>query len=319
MNSIPVTDHNSFENLRQLWYNATVVDRKMVHNDLMILRVRPDEGMPNFVAGQYTALGLGDWEPRVSGASDEDTSSPPSGRLIRRAYSVSASLLNDYGQLVRVSDCDYLEFYVALVRHSGRVSPSLTPRLFHLQTGDRLSCAIRFHGSYTLAGVESNKNIIFAATGTGEAPHNGMLAELLSSGHQGQIASIVCARFNHDFGYLAAHRELEHRFTNYRYLTLTTREKVNLDPDTIGYVGKRYLQDFFQSGDFEQTLGWRPSPENTEVFLCGSPDMIGFPEHCSDGTLQYPQPKGMIELLASQGFRLSQPGIAGNIHVEKYW
>jgi len=319
MNSIPATGQDAYDNLRQEWYNATVVDRKMVHDDLMIMRVMPDEGLPKFLAGQYTALGLGDWAPRVSGASDEDVTALPSGKLIRRAYSVSVSLLNDRGQLVRVSDCDYLEFYIALVRHSGRTTPSLTPRLFHLQIGDRLSCATRFHGTYTLERVDSQKNILFAATGTGEAPHNAMLAELLMGGHQGQLASIVCARYERDFGYVAAHRELERRYSNYRYLTLTTREKINLDSNAMGFVGKRYLQDVFQSGDFELHVGWKPSAENTEVFLCGSPDMIGFPQHCSDGSLRYPQPKGMIEILASQGFRLSEPGIAGNIHVEKYW
>lgn len=319
MGATPAAKERLAEELRCKWYNSTVVSVRSVHEDLMVMRVRPDVGIPEFAAGQYTALGLGDWEPRVSNAGDEDANALPAGKLIRRAYSVSASLLDDTGQLVRAPDCDYLEFYITLVRHSGRKEPSLTPRLFHLRTGDRLSCMTRLHGNYTLGSLAPDKNVVFAATGTGEAPHNAMLAELLSRGHQGRIAAVVCVRYERDLGYLAVHRELERRHSNYRYLTLTTREAINLDPDAIGYVGKRYLQDYFLSGEFERNVGWSLSAADTEVFLCGSPDMIGISPPASGDLPTHPHPKAMISVLESRDFHIDQPMLPGNIHFEKYW
>ena len=104
-------------------------------------------------------------------------------------------------------------------------------------------------------------------------------------------------------------------FPNYRYMALTTREPENLDasrPD----IGKRYLQDFFESGAFASETGVRLDPTNTHLFLCGHPDMIGIPLHTHDSTRRYPQPKGMVENL---GFRVDRPHERGNIHFEKYW
>lgn len=307
------------EELRRKFYNATVVSVRYLHDDLLIMRVRPDVGIPSFVAGQYATLGLGDWEPRVSYSGEEAAEVALSGKLIRRAYSVSASILNDASEVIRAPDCDYLEFYIALVRHSGRKEPSLTPRLFNLKTGDRLLCMTRLHGSYTLGKLAAEKNVVFAATGTGEAPHNAMLAELLSRKHPGRISSVVCVRYEHDLGYLAVHRELERRYGNYRYLTLTTRESVNLDPNVEGYIGKRYLQDYFKSGELVNDIGWKLNPENTEVYLCGSPDMIGLTDPTNTNVPTHSQQSGMIDVLESLSFHVDQPTSRGNIHCERYW
>ena len=48
--------------LRQKHYNATVVHLKLVHEDLMVLRIRPDFPVPPHKPGQYSTLGLGQWE-----------------------------------------------------------------------------------------------------------------------------------------------------------------------------------------------------------------------------------------------------------------
>ena len=53
--------------LRKLRYNSTVVHLDRIHPDLMVLRVKPDFPRPAYLAGQYCALGLGNWEARVEG------------------------------------------------------------------------------------------------------------------------------------------------------------------------------------------------------------------------------------------------------------
>ena len=133
------------------------------------------------------------------------------------------------------------------------------------------------------------------------------------------IASVVCVRWNRDLAYSSEHRVLEKRYPNYRYLTLTTREPENLDADAPGYVGKKYLQEYFECGDFADNAGFQLSPRNCQVFLCGSPDMIGVPRHSHDPASRYPKPKGMVEVLEQQGFQVDEPHKPGNVHFEKYW
>ena len=50
--------------LRKQHYQATLVSKRMIHEELAILRVRPDVPLHAHRAGQYTTLGLGMWEPR---------------------------------------------------------------------------------------------------------------------------------------------------------------------------------------------------------------------------------------------------------------
>ncbi len=305
--------------LRTSFYNASVVSIERCHEQLMVIRVRPDRGIPLFQAGQYTVLGLGWWEPRALGCQPEDDSAHLAQQLIKRAYSISCPILNDSGALVAVNDLGFLEFYITLVRRTDKNPPALTPRIFALEPGQRIFCGPHIYGHYTLDNVARDANVILASTGTGEAPHNAMVAQLLKTGHRGRIVNVACVRRRIDLGYLATHRRLEAIHPSYRYIALTTREPINVDASLPDYVGKRYLQDFFASREFESETGLPLVPENTHVFLCGSPDMIGVPLRTHDPARRYPQPKGMVETLENLGFHVDRPHQRGNIHFEKYW
>ena len=235
-------------------YNAVAIEVRYVHDALMILRVQPDDGISQFQPGQYATLGLRTDEQRIDGVCCVEASAS-SARLIRRAYSISHPLVDDNGKLITQYDCGFLEFYIALVRKPDDAPPPLTPRLFNLQAGHRIFVDPKVHGRYTLESIKPDDNVILAATGTGEAPHNAMLAELLGRNHQGHIASIVSVRFRRDLGYLAAHRQLERCFVNYRYIPLTTREAENIDPNHPEFVGKLYHQDLFSSDSLSKRLG----------------------------------------------------------------
>ena len=305
------------ESLRQQHYNARVESMARVGDDVVILRVVPDTPFPPFEPGQYATLGLGYWEPRAGGPPAEPLSPADWRRLAKRPYSITCSLMDDQGRLLRADGQSYLEFLITLVRHAER-APVLTPRLFALAPGSRLYVAPAPHGRYTLRRITGAETVLFAATGAGEAPHNAMLAELLHRGHRGRLASLVCVRYRRDLAYAAAHRRLEQRYANYRFLGLTTREPENLDPSDTHYVGKQYIQDFVAAGDLESELGFRLAPENTHVYLCGSPAMIGAPLR-TDAADRDAQPTGMVEVLQRRGFRLDAPGEPGNVHFEKYW
>jgi ferredoxin--NADP+ reductase len=319
MATVSVLSESEVEQLRQDNYNAQLEDVIIVNQDLRILRIRTDGGTPAFEPGQYTVLGLGYWEPRHEDILDDPHSGKELHKLCKRAYSLSSPLVDEQGQLLPPSECPFLEFYVVLIREAEDHAPALTPRLFSLEPGDRLFVGPKVTGHYTLHNVKPDDNCVFVSTGTGEAPNNAMVAHLLGNGHRGQLVAVTCTRYHHDLGYYEQHQLLEEQFDNYQYFILTTREQENLDPSAPNFVGKRYLQEYLKSGDFERDARLSFDPENTHVFLCGNPTMIGTPKRLKSGELEFPNGDGMIKLLLAKGFRMDLPQEEGNIHWEKYW
>ena len=297
------------EELRRDYYNATITHFEPTHSDLWVLRVRPDQGDTSHAAGQYTTLGLGYWEERADDAIDPKLDERWD-KLIRRSYSISHPVFDEHGYLAPHAPGGDHEFYIVLVPATDANVPALTPRLALKHPGDRIFLGSKVAGRYTLHSVtDPTSMVVFLATGTGEAPHNSMIVELLRKGHEGPIVSAVTVRRWEDLGYLDQHRRLASRFHNYAYLPMPTRE-----PDHP----KRYVQDLIRDGDIEEAAGRTLDPESTNVFVCGNPAMIGLPETI-DGTETYPEPAGVVQLLVERGFTLDSRRSRGNIHIEEYW
>lgn len=293
-------------------YNATITWIREHNPDLWVMRVKPDEPVEPFEPGKYTTLGLGFWEPRADDASEDFVEDPDQrDKMARRSYSVSSSIVDDDGELVEPHP-EEIEFYIVQVPPEEGEIPALTPRIFTREVGDRIYMSHKFTGRYTLAGVEPEDNVVFLSTGTGEAPQNLMTAELLRRGHQGKIISVVCVRYRRDLAYEEQQDVVEDRFPNYQYITLTTRE-----PENEG--SKVYIQDFIESGQLEEALGAELDPTGTHVFLCGNPQMIGLPKWDDDGTMHFPETRGVCEILHQRGFTIDHLRERGEVHYEEYW
>jgi ferredoxin--NADP+ reductase len=301
------------ERLREQNYNSTITWIRAHNPELWVMRIRPDEPIPPFKPGQYTTLGLGYWEPRADDASEDFEASPDQlSKMARRSYSVSSSIVDENGELVPPHP-EEVEFYIVQVRPGEEEIPALTPRVFLKGVGDRIYMSHKFTGRYTLDDVEPSDNIVFLSTGTGEAPQNYMTAELLRNAHQGKIINVVCVRYRDDLAYSDQQAIVEGRFPNYQFLTLTTREPENVD-------NKVYIQDLITSGRLEEELGAPLDPANTHVFLCGNPAMIGLPKWDDDaGTMEFPEPRGVCEILHERGFTIDHRKERGNVHFEEYW
>jgi ferredoxin--NADP+ reductase len=297
------------EELRKEHYNATITYFEPTHSDLWVLGVRPDNGDIYHHPGQYASLGLGYWEKRIDDAEDIELDDRWD-KLVRRSYSISHRIFDEHGYLAQERDATELEFYIVLVPPTPEHVPGLTPRLALKRPGDRIYLGPKVAGRYTLAPVTDPKGtVVFFATGTGEAPHNAMIVELLRKGHQGPIVSAVTVRQMADLGYLDKNRELAARYPNFHYLPLPTREPG---------IPKRYIQDLITEDVFAKEYGVKLDPETTHVFLCGNPAMIGLPTE-EDGRLTYPKPTGVVEILTERGFTLDQRKQRGNLHSEEYW
>jgi ferredoxin--NADP+ reductase len=218
-----------------------------------------------------------------------------------------------------VDSIDYLEFYITLVREADspdKKPPVLTPRMFCLKAGDRIEVQKKITGHYVLPDHGPDDTILMLGTGTGEAPHNAMVAKLLSENHRGRVVNVTSVRHRADLGYAVEQAKLMKQFPQYRYLPFTTRDPENLDPAHPDYVGKQYLQDLFLSGQLAEAAGDDLSPQKTHVFLCGNPAMIGYVPPGGDP----PARPGMLPILREAGFRDDDETQGpGTIRFEKYW
>ncbi len=303
----------AIDELREEHYNATITHFEPSHSDLWVLRVKPDHGDVSHLPGQYASLGLGYWEERIDDAVDPGLDDKWE-KLIRRSYSISSRMFDEHGYLTDEGGLNELEFYIVLVPPTPDNVPGLTPRLALKRPGDRIYLGPKVAGRYTLNPVTNPSDaVLFFSTGTGEAPHNAMVVELLRKGHTGPIVSAVSVRQWADLGYRAQHETLAERHANYHYIPMPTRESD---------VPKKYIQDLVRENVFEP-FGVDLDPASTHVFMCGNPAMIGIPEK-ADGADEgappvFPETTGVVELLVERGFTVDHRNEPGNIHFEEYW
>jgi ferredoxin--NADP+ reductase len=272
-------------NLPEPKLNAVVTLRDEISPWLMILRIEADGWqLPEFAAGQFAVIGLPGSAPRFALSEPEAAPVDPN-KLIRRAYSIASSSLTK----------QYMEFYVALV-----TSGALTPRLFGLKIGDRIWLSPKIAGLFTFDQMPADKNVVMIATGTGLAPYMSMLSTHLMCGESRRFAVLHGARHSWDLGYRSQLMTLEHLCSNFRYIPTISRPHGEPTAWT-GATG--YVQNLWNSGALEKAWGFHPTPENTHIFLCGSPEMI-------DDT---------SAMLGQQGFKEHSKKTPGEIHVERYW
>jgi ferredoxin--NADP+ reductase len=265
--------------------NAIVTLRTAVSPWLIILQVSPDRwDLPAFAPGQYISLGLPGSASRCA-LAEAEAAPPRPDTLIRRPYSIASSPMNR----------DFMEFYVNLV--PGGI---FTPRLFDLDVGDRIWLAPRVAGTFTFDQVPQDANVILVANGSGLAPYISMLTTHLGLLTQRRVALIHGVRHSWDLGYRSMLLAMEHLRTNFTYIPVVSRPAHEPVP-WRGAIG--HVQDAWRAGILERRWGAHPSPEDTHVFLCGSPEMID----------------DMVALLAVDGFAEIQGKKPGQIHVERYW
>ncbi|MBX7149913.1 ferredoxin--NADP reductase [bacterium] len=266
-------------------FNATLLKRINLNPELSLFRIAPKTGpIPPFEPGQFATLGLLGKHPRVSGSVPEEKMHEPE-KLVRRAYSIASSPLQK----------DYLEFVIVLVKEG-----ALTPRLWTLSEGDEIYLGSKIAGHFTMEAVPQDKNLIFVATGTGNAPFVSMLGTYLASQPSRKFALLHGVRVSQDFSYQTEMESMVKNNPNFSYHPIISRPQNDPIPwtKTAGHV-----QALWQNGEVEKAWGFKPTPQNTHFFLCGSPQMI----------------ESMISLLSSSGFKEHTQKEAGQIHVERYW
>jgi ferredoxin--NADP+ reductase len=224
-------------------FNATLIERKVVTDELLIMRIRPDGGVPDFKPGQYVAVGLPGTAPRPEGFPPDIE--PQGDKLLKRAYSIGSSPLEK----------DWIELYIAVVPEG-----TLTPRLSVLKTGDRLFLAQKITGTFTVDGVAPEKNLILISTGTGVAPFISMIRTPQVCGDR-KITIVHGVRYGKDLGYDEELLEFKKTHPTFTYIPIVTRDD--------GWQGKKgRVPTLFEDGTLPV------DPVHDHIFMCGNPAMI---------------------------------------------
>ena len=263
--------------------NARVSHRQDITDELCVVRVAPDAGVPDYKPGQYATLGV------LPEPDSDQAKKKGLAKLVLRPYSISSTPLNK----------EDIEFYLALVPEG-----QFTPKVWGLKEGDRLYMAPKPKGKFTLDGVPADRDLVFIATGTGLAPFMSMIKTYRDTGRWRRVVVIHGTRFCADLGYKAELEALAEADETITYIPACSREpepsgKVS---DWFGLRGR--VNVAVEQGAFKDLAGVELSPDTCHVFLCGNPQMID--EVTRD--------------LVERGFTpKDREHPDGNVHFEKYW
>jgi ferredoxin--NADP+ reductase len=261
-------------------YNSTVTGKIMITPDLMILRVRTDSSRDQFIAGQYTKIGLLGSESR-SPNSVMPVEKTPDTQLIKRAYSIASAN----------RETQNFEFYISQVK-----SGMLTPRLFNLTQGRRMWVDTDILGFFNLNDTPKDCNIVMVATGTGLAPYISFLRSHISENQNIKMAVFHGAAYPWDLGYYSELKFIEGAFQNFFYFPTLLKS----DNTWTGLTG--YIEKHLENRLLEDTAGIEVNPDKTHFYLCGNPKMV----------------ESVSNFLSERNYNKNTAHQVGSLHVEEY-
>ncbi len=255
---------------------AKVIYTQFLREDLVIIRIVPENGMPNYVTGQFVTIG---------------TAIPNENyKLVRRAYSIASHPENQ----------KYYEFVIRWVRKPlpGRV----TTELFYISEGDELYIGNPTGKALLINdtlhdGRKDERRIICVGGGTGLAPFIAFANHLHDVGDKREVIVLHGASYVDELSYKRMLSDLELESIergkdewNFKYRAAISRPKEYFNRSWSGHTGR--VESFFKPGKnglspIEELVGEKITPENSIIYICGYQGTI-------DGVLDYVGPKGFV-------------------------
>jgi ferredoxin--NADP+ reductase len=229
-----------------------------------LFSLRVELASPRFEAGQFVRIAL-----------DID------GERVARPF----SLVNAPGDAVS-------EFYGVVVPQ-GRLSPQLG----RMAAGDTLYVADNPSGFLVLSEVPDAESLWMLSTGTGVAPFLSILRDEAAWRRYGTVVLVHAVRRRDELVYRELIDALQHAHgVRLRYVPVVSRESA--PPALAGRI-----PDAIRDGRLERAAGLPLSADNSQVMVCGNPDML----------------KDASAALAERGIRKHRRRAPGHVTTEAFW
>lgn len=235
-----------------------------IHWSENLFSLRIDADVEPFTAGQFTSLAL-----------DID------GKRIARPY----SYLSSPGQ----RPVEFF-FYAA-------IGGLLSNAMLKLETGDSIWIKQQANGFFTLDEVPDAKDLWMLGTGTGVAPFFSILNTDEPWQRFEHIVLVHAVRTEADLRYQELVQALSKKYgERLRFQAFISRE------ERAGTINGR-IPPAIESGELENSVALKLALEDSQIMLCGNPDMV----------------KDSIDCLKARGFTKNRRRTPGQITAENYW
>ena len=255
---------------------AEIVYRELLKEDLVIIRLVPEGGMPEYKTGQFLTIGV---------------PVPAEKKIVRRAYSIASHAENR----------DYFEFVIRWVRKPlpGRV----TTELFYSSVGDEVWLGDPSGTALQISDVlpdgrEDKRRVICVGGGTGIAPFVAFAKHFHDTGDRREVVILHGASYVDELSYKRLFTDLEMESErrgrdkwNFRYRAAISRPKEFFNRSWSGQVGR--VESFFvpdkKTGmsPVDEMVGEKITPGNTIIYICGYQGTI-------DGVIDSVGPQGFV-------------------------
>jgi len=254
---------------------AKIIYKELLKEDLVVLRILPDGGMPKYTTGQFLTIGL-------PVAAEK--------KIVKRAYSIASHAENR----------DYFEFVIRWVRKPlpGRV----TTELFYLDVGDEVLLGDPTGEDLLIEnklpnGEPDNRRVICVGGGTGLAPFIAFAHHLHDTNDKRQLVILHGASYVDELSYKRLLTDYQNESIekgpdewNFIYRAAISRPKEFFNRAWSGQTGR--VESFFKENKegvspIDEIVGEKLTPENTRLYICGYQGTI-------DGVMDYVSSRGFV-------------------------